>query len=217
MKTAAQDTVTGAVLGSAGGAVGGNVEKVARGNELRKYDNLLQNKQINKQEKKDFLKNGNKYYQDYEQGVETIVEGLGNVKLPSGGLKETVTQKPEHIVDVIDLSKNLRGSEVLNVESPKHTHKYDITKFHHLGGKNVNYQVAENGKGNKYFYKITDPYLTGPQPEGKSLSSTNISTNNIIPSSQTNLNPSQQSIQKPMSYNEWLEELKRKRKKFSWW
>ena len=35
--------------------------------------------------------------------------------------------------------------------------------------------------------------------------------------SQTNLNPSQQSIQKPMSNDEWLEEVKRKRKKRGWW
>ena len=40
--------------------------------------------------------------------------------------------------------------------------------------------------------------------------------NNIIMSSYNNLNPSQQSIQKPLSHNEWLEELKRRRKK-GWW
>ena len=40
--------------------------------------------------------------------------------------------------------------------------------------------------------------------------------NNIIMSSYNNLNPSQSSIQKPLSHNEWLEELKRRRKK-GWW
>ena len=91
-----------------------------------------------------------------------------------------------------------------------------LTKFHHLGGKNVDYHVAENRKGDKYFYKITDPYLTGPKPEGEGLFNTNKSVNNIIPSSQNNLNPSQQATQKKMSYNEWLEELKRKRKFRGW-
>jgi len=42
------------------------------------------------------------------------------------------------------------------------------------------------------------------------------SPNNIIQPLQNNLNPSQQSIQKPLSHNEWLEELKRRRKK-GWW
>ena len=101
--------------------------------------------------------------------------------------------------------------------TPKHSHKYDITKFHHLEGKNVDYQIAENRKGDKYFYKITDPYLTGPKPEGEDLLNTPKGANNIIPSTQNNLNPSQQSIQKPMSHNEWLVELKRKRKKRGWW
>ena len=142
---------------------------------------------------------------------------MGNVKLPSGALKETITQKPEHVVDVIDLSKNLKNSKVLETESPKHSHKYDINKFHHLKGKNVDYQIAENRKGDKYFYKITDPYLTGPKPEGKNLLNTFESVNNIIAPTQNNLNPSQQSIQAPMSHDEWLEELKRRRKKLGWW
>lgn len=43
------------------------------------------------------------------------------------------------------------------------------------------------------------------------------SPNNIIQPLQNNLNPSQQSMQKPMSHNEWLEELKRRRKKLGWW
>ena len=41
--------------------------------------------------------------------------------------------------------------------------------------------------------------------------------NNIIQNSKSNLNPSQQSIQKPLSHNEWLEELRRRRKKLGWW
>ena len=41
-------------------------------------------------------------------------------------------------------------------------------------------------------------------------------SDNIITNSISNLNPSQQSIQKPQSYAEWLEELKRKRKQ-GWW
>ena len=167
LKTAGQDAVTGAVLGTGLGAAGANVQKVVKGNNLKKYDNLLKNKKISKPEKKEFIKAGNKYYQDYEQGVVTDVEGLGNVKLPSGGLKETITQKPEHIVDVINLSKNLKKSKVLDVEKPKHSHKYDINKFYHLGGGKVDYQIAENQKGDKYFYKITDPYLTGPNPRVK--------------------------------------------------
>ena len=44
-----------------------------------------------------------------------------------------------------------------------------------------------------------------------------LGANNIIPPVRQNLNPSSQAIQKPLSNNEWLEDLKRKRKKLGWW
>ena len=40
---------------------------------------------------------------------------------------------------------------------------------------------------------------------------------NLITNSNSDLNPSRQSMQKPMSHNEWLEELRRRRKKLGWW
>ena len=42
-------------------------------------------------------------------------------------------------------------------------------------------------------------------------------SNNIIQNSNSNLNLCQPSIQKPLSHNEWLEELKRRRKKLGLW
>ena len=63
-------------------------------------------------------------------------------------------------------------------------------------------------------------YMTRSTPSGTSHATSTDSTksaNNIIAPIQNNLNPSQQSIQAPMSHNEWLEELKRRRKKLGWW
>ena len=63
-------------------------------------------------------------------------------------------------------------------------------------------------------------YTTKDIPEGslRALSTgTFENASNIIPSSQINLNPNQQPIPKSMSYAEWLEEEKRKRKKRGWW
>ena len=39
----------------------------------------------------------------------------------------------------------------------------------------------------------------------------------IITNSNSNLNSNCQSIQQPLSHNDWLEELKRRRKKLAWW
>ena len=55
--------------------------------------------------------------------------------------------------------------------------------------------------------------------DGQQISPSDLRRNpsNIIQPSPNNLNPSQKAIQKPISHNEWLEELKRKRKKLGWW
>ena len=64
------------------------------------------------------------------------------------------------------------------------------------------------------FYKITDSYLTGPKPEGKSLLNTSNGASNIIPYSQTSNTPINEFMQqKHLNFNDWLEELKRKRRK----
>ena len=59
-------------------------------------------------------------------------------------------------------------------------------------------------------------YMTRSTPSGTSHATSTDSTksaNNIIQPLQNNLNPNQQSIQKPLSYNEWFEELKHRRQK----
>ena len=212
LKTAAQDSVLGTVLGAGGGVVGGILEKNIRKNKLKNLHNLFEDKKLSKYEKKNYIQKSKKYYKDYEQGVETIVDGLGSIKLTSDGLNETISQNPKRMVEVVDLSKNIKNSKLLDVETPKHSHRFPITKFYHLKGDNVDYQIAENKKGNKYFYKITDPYLTGPEPEGGGLPSTQSASSIIQPSvSQCNLNPFKNLNH--LSFDEWLKELKRKRRR----
>ena len=158
----------------------------------------------------------NKYYQDYEQGVNTYTDKY-NIKLPSEGLKETLTQKPKLASHVVDLSKDIRSSKYLYSEEPKHSHKYKINKFHRFKGKDVDYQIAENDKGNYYFYKIVEPNLTGPKPEGRVLQGLDNSKHmNIVTHDNANFNPTEENSLTPKlnSFKEWLEELKRKRRRF---
>ena len=74
-------------------------------------------------------------------------------------------------------------------------------------------------------YKLKDEAPLQDLPGGRALEQTYASgqqisppdltkvPHNIITNSKSNLNLSQQSIQKPLSHNEWLEELRRRRKK----
>lgn len=154
--TAATDAVFGLGTGAIAGGITGNIEKNSIKKEL-----LSKPKQT---------KLSNEYYTNYERGINPVRKDLGEIKLISDGFKETNRQQPQYTDKVIDLSKNLKKAEYLNTEAPQHSHKFDITKFHRLGGDGVDYLIAENAKGNKYFHKVTSPNLAGPEPEGQDLS-----------------------------------------------
>ena len=71
-------------------------------------------------------------------------------------------------------------------------------------------------KQNKADSKRLSSFVPGSDiapKEGSYSTSRLTSANNIIPPVQQNLNPSSQTIQKPLSHNAWLEELRRRRKK----
>ena len=95
----------------------------------------------------------------------------------------------------------------------------DISNFYilknNLNGKNADYQIAENERGDYYFYKIVDSDLTGPKPEGQSLQSSLLNSKDIITDTSPNLNPqvANQTIKAPKSYQDWLDWLRKKRRK----
>ena len=100
----------------------------------------------------------------------------------------------------------------------------DISNFdiieNTLNDKKYEYQIAKDVAQNQNkFYNIKD--ITNQKQDSLSTGwnhhpGSKENHNNIIPSSQNNLNPSQKATQKKISYNEWLEELKRKRKFRGW-
>ena len=201
LATAAQDAITGAVLGGAGGAVGGNVEKAIRGNKLRKIDNL-----------KTLRKKETDYYKNYIQGTKTKHSVLGDINFTQTGL-ETVSKHPQAGRSFNSLKNDLSRAEYIGYELPyhkKHGQKDNIKGFHKLKKDNKEFLIADTSDGYKYYMsKQVDD--TGIRPSRVEP----VPSNNIISSSNTNLNPqaSNQTIQPPKTHNQWLEDLKRKRKK----
>lgn len=153
-----QSATEGTLFGTALGGSTGKLKQLYDANQLK---NSLNN--TNR------FKNINQYYRDYEQGHNITRSDIGLIKLVSDGFKETNRQSPRYSNEVIGLSKNLQNAEYIGVEQPQHVHKYDITQFHRLRGKNADYLVAENAKGNKYFHKVASPGIAGPKPEAQSL------------------------------------------------
>ena len=106
MKTAAQDTVTGAVLGSAGGAVGGNVEKVTRGNELRKIDSI---EGFNQSQIKNLRKYATNYYDDYIQGTSVKRNDMEKIQFGNTGIKEVKSRSLHNAKMLPDLKKQIQS------------------------------------------------------------------------------------------------------------
>ena len=97
----------------------------------------------------------------------------------------------------------------------------DINKFNIIenskNGKTYEYQIANDKINGNKFYMVKDisrknSSLTNWDQHPASRKN----SNTIIPPTTQNLNPSQEAIQKPLSHNDWLEWLKRKRKNIGW-
>lgn len=201
LKTIPQDAALGATLGTATAGLGSVVGKYANQLKIQAIDSKIKQnggdiKKLSPNERKEYFNLGKKYFSDYEQGVNTMADKIGNVKLNSNAINETMIQSPKHTKDVVDLSKNIRKAKYIASEPERHPHKkYDIEQFHRLRGDDVDYIIAENKKGNNYFYKVTDSNLSGPETQGLKPVTT------IVPDNPPKLK----------SWSEWLEELKRRR------
>ncbi len=203
LKTAAQDTAIGATLGAGLGTAGANVEKAVRGKELKKINDLklLRKKETN-------------FYKDYIQGTKSRHSQIGDIDYTQSGL-ETISKQPNAGRDFDSLRKELNNADYVDYELPyhkKHGIKDNIKGFHKLKNNSKEFLIADTPDGAKYYMSKQIGDLSNRPSRVEPTS-----PNNIIAPTQNNLNPSQQSIQKPLSHNEWLEKLKRRRKKFGWW
>ena len=82
--------------------------------------------------------------------------------MSSGAYTETLKQSLKYADSVIDLSKDIKKAKYIKTEFSNHDHKkYDIVKFHRLQGKKAEYIIAENRKGDRYFYKAIGPEVIG--------------------------------------------------------
>ena len=209
LKTAAQDTTIGATLGAGLGTAGANVEKVIKGKNLKQYGDI---DLLDKISRKQYSKDAREYYQDYNQGI--IVNKDGPIEFTNRGQREVLRWNPKQAQNFSELTKDIKKGKKLPNMPNKDDEKIYTDHFEVYRGNLGEHLIDVNKNGNRRYYTTKDI------PEG-SLRAPSTGTfenaNNIISSTQNNLNPSQQSIQAPMSHNEWLEELKRRRKKLGWW
>ena len=90
LKTAGQDAVTGAVLGTGLGTAGANVQKVVKGKKLKQYGDI---DLLDKNSRKKYNKDAREYYQDYNQG--TVVNKDGPIEFTNRGQSEVLRWNPK--------------------------------------------------------------------------------------------------------------------------
>lgn len=149
----------GATIGLGVGKLTQNIEAAALRKAADKVNNSNLTKKIPKEDKKKYIKQVKEYYKDYERGRNIENKNLGKIRFMSDAIKETNMQNLDNSNYVVDLSINIKNAKYIRAEEPVHNHKYDIVKFHRLGGDDVDYLIAENAKGEFYFYKVVEKLL----------------------------------------------------------
>ena len=103
LKTAAQDTFTGATLGTGLGTIGSNAQKVIKGKKLKQYGDI---DLLDKTSRKQYSKDAREYYQDYNQGI--IVNKDGPIELTNRGQREVLRWNPKQAQNFPELTKDMK-------------------------------------------------------------------------------------------------------------
>lgn len=232
LKTTLQDAGIGAILGTTGGAVGG---KIAHNKRKANLDELLDKRKdwgiaFTKQSGKP-TEAINKLLEQKQGFVPKAAKksGIGDIDFVWGdsskGLQHIIERRNSEGVEgqqfVKDLPEFLKKSKVYNKK--EHVDR----KYIGDAQKEASIKTDYNKKPRNWLVSSYNLKKIAPLqdlPGGRALEQTYASGQqispldltkvlpNIIPPSQANLNPSEQSVQAPITFVEWLEELKRKRR-----
>lgn len=186
----------GASWGIGGGALGyggGQVAKWFRGKKLRKSKPV---REMTKQERKQFRTQARNYYNDYINGTSVKRNDLGKINFGNAGIDELVSKGLHNAKYLQDLKKQIKTGK----KQPQPRNDYereDIKQFHiidnKLDGKNLEYQIAEDIHGNKYYFTKDVTNKKGLNPTNRNqYPASEINPNNIINDTAENFNPSKQ-------------------------
>ncbi len=235
-KAIIRDSVLGTATGATIGAVGGYPAHIRRKKNLEELVDKRKDWGIA------FTKQSGKPAEAIDKLLEqkqgfvpkaTKKRGIGDIDFVWGdsgkGLQHVIERRYSEGIDgqqfVRDLPEFLKKSKVY--KKKEHVDRKYIGDNH----KEASIKADYNKKPRNWLvssYNLKEEAPSQDLPGGRALEQTYASgqqisppdstkvPHDIITDSKSNLNPSQQTIQKPQSYAEWLEELKRRSKK-GWW
>ena len=235
VKTTLQDAAIGGALGGVGGTVGGQINHVIRkknlddlvdkrkdwgiaftkqsGKPKEAIDKLLEQKQgfVPKATKKKGIGDIDFVWGDSKGGMQHIIERRNSEGING---ENFVREIPDGIKNGDKFNKNthkdrdyIKDNEkeiVVKKEYNRKPRNWIVSSYKLKGAPSQDLSVGR---------ALEQTYANGQQIPPLDLTKM---PKDIIPPSQSNLNPANQQAKQSLTYDEWLEELKRKRKKRGW-
>lgn len=176
-------------LGGGLGLAGGQIVKGVKARKLRKS----KTNDLSKEEIKKLRDDARSFYDDYIKGTSVTRDDLGKIHFGNAGINEQVS-KGLHNANVIpDLKKQIKTGK--KQQKPRNDYeREDIKQFHiidnKINNKNIEYQIAEDTRGNKYYFAkdVTKKEGLSPSYQNQNLGS-EINPTNIMTDNAENFNP----------------------------
>ena len=155
--TAVTDALTGLFSGGALGAIGGNIQKMLKGNSLKNYS---EDQIFSANKYKTFRKEAETYYKNYLQNRIINHEDLGEIEFTRKGMDEIFSKNPNLAVLFPDLVKDLKSTsniEISNLYKARNKTEKNLSKFYYLYNDKYQHMIAEDKMGHKKYY-LTKKY-----------------------------------------------------------
>jgi len=176
-----QDALFGASTGGALGAVGGNIQKAVKGQQLKNYGNI---DNLDEVLRKQYSNDSRKFYQDYIQEIQ--LNKNGNFDFSKRGVQEQLRWNPKQAQNFSELVNDIKNAQRLpDVPNTKPLEKPDVSHYEVYRGKNGDHYIEVSKSGKKRYYITKDAPIgsdhTTSTGTNKSIGTYLESPNDIIP------------------------------------
>ena len=151
-------TISGGAAGGTLGAIGSNIQKLIKGQQLKNYGNIdILDKTLRKQ----YNDKSRKFYQDYIQEIQ--LDKNGNINFTKRGIQEQLRWNPQQTQNLPELVEDIKNAQRLpDVPNTKPLEKPYVSHYEVYRGKNGDHYIEVMQDGNKRFYITKDAYTGTP-------------------------------------------------------
>ena len=176
-----QGVLSGTITEPALGAVGGNIQKAVKGQQLKNYGDI---DNLDEALRKQYSNDSRKFYQDYIQEIQ--LNKNGNFDFSKRGVQEQLRWNPKQAQNFSELVNDIKNAQRLpDVPNTKPLEKPDVSHYEVYRGKNGDHYIEVFNNGEKRYYITKDT----PQTATHTTSTDDLrgigtyleSPNNIIP------------------------------------